>query len=765
MLSLLACALTLAEAPIDQPQRLRTVLPNGAVLLVEQQPRAKALSVQLFLGARAGGSFADRHLLEHLMAVGDGTLDTRLESEGGFLRAQTLRETTVYSLDVPTGKLDLALFALSSLLKAHTWPQERLAKEIGVIKLEERSRGSTARLSEAAWRKAYGNQGSSAFEFESPTSQGITDLLTTTLIPANIAIVVSGNVEIDPTTAKIKQLWAETDEAKLPPLTPRTPETGGTVEVNAHGSAVAVAVPTFRSPTTAATLSAALALAADVSASFVTYTPSSNAGLVILGTTDQVDLRAIVAKARPEPLFTQAKYMAHRWVEQRLAGPDHGGFWRGMLFVQERDLRPETLGENIEAMTFEQFSKALAQFQSDSAVTVKGRRSGTIIPSTPVDFEPPTQTPARGIVVEVSDVGAGLVSIHALVALPSLTAAEMGLLQIAVSAIPQGSQQFPRREMRTLTAGSPIETFLALDHARVSFALPRSQISHGLALMESLLRNASLRDEDLTRPLATGDPWQIALHPLTFPTVRLNPERVREVYARVFRPENITLAIGGNFDAGAPTAAWQARMAKWQLPAPQRPRRDYSQAALFTENFGGVQTMDVASKLDPQSGDFYPRLLAIFALGGGKGSSLFRVVRQGLGLSYRQEALLSPTPNALESRLLIEAASSERDLEQVKRALQKDVDAWHESTRLRALGMAEAVLLRGNEFSPFYLSGNAPIVSDIQGATLLAGYWHMKAGQPWMPDQVLAKLKSVSLADLKAAARVMVDGSTRVLRG
>src|SRR5688500_7954220 len=96
MLSLLA-PLCLLQVPIQQPPRLRTVLPSGAIVLVERMPAATSLSVQLFASARAVPESKQthgwRHLLEHLVARGPkGDIDARLESQGAFMRARTLRD-------------------------------------------------------------------------------------------------------------------------------------------------------------------------------------------------------------------------------------------------------------------------------------------------------------------------------------------------------------------------------------------------------------------------------------------------------------------------------------------------------------------------------------------------------------------------------------------------------------------------------------------------------------------------------------------------
>ena len=132
--SLAACALVLGQVQIDQPQRLRTILPSGGVILVERVPRSANVSLQLFAGTR--GIEADRgqrHLLEHLVARGSKQdLDSRLEAEGAFLRPQTLRDAMVFEVLLPPGKLKLGLSALRDIVRARVFSKERIAKEIRI---------------------------------------------------------------------------------------------------------------------------------------------------------------------------------------------------------------------------------------------------------------------------------------------------------------------------------------------------------------------------------------------------------------------------------------------------------------------------------------------------------------------------------------------------------------------------------------------------------------------------------------------------------
>jgi hypothetical protein len=56
-----------------------------------------------------------------------------------------------------------------------------------------------------------------------------------------------------------------------------------------------------------------------------------------------------------------------------LSTPDGVAEARGQLLVQEIDLKPETVLENLDTMTAKNFSDALEAFRSPVAVVVEGR--------------------------------------------------------------------------------------------------------------------------------------------------------------------------------------------------------------------------------------------------------------------------------------------------------------------------------------------------------------------------------------------------------
>src|SRR5579862_8128141 len=135
MLTLVA-TLALLQAQ-DQPPRLRTVLENSAIILVEPKPREPMISVQLFASDKycpeTDTTHGYRHLIEHLVSHGDGSIDRQLESQACFLNAHTLRDAMQIELTVGPSQLDLGIATLAKILRKRTFSQKELDNELRIM--------------------------------------------------------------------------------------------------------------------------------------------------------------------------------------------------------------------------------------------------------------------------------------------------------------------------------------------------------------------------------------------------------------------------------------------------------------------------------------------------------------------------------------------------------------------------------------------------------------------------------------------------------
>ncbi len=373
----------IAQLPqVEQPPRLRTILPNGATILVERVPGASRVWTRLILSARGAedtpATHGLRHLLEHLVATGrDGRLDGRLEREGAFLTAETLRDASVFACDAPVSKLDLALGALGEMLRLRTLTTGDIAREAGILRQEGALLEPSARLSASAWRVAYGAQGLSPFgdlaAIRSATPAALSALHARLSAGPNLVIVIAGDVDLDKATAaaasivrtapKIQARFAVRSEGK-----------GGRDAVDdVLGEARALPVPTYDEPRTAAALAAALAIASDLDDVFVTYTPSERPGLVLLGRSGESSgLTRRVEAANAAALWPRARRLAEAWLRRQTDDPGANATLRGLLLAQSADATPDRMRDAIATITYPQFVAAIAALKGPNAVTVVG---------------------------------------------------------------------------------------------------------------------------------------------------------------------------------------------------------------------------------------------------------------------------------------------------------------------------------------------------------------------------------------------------------
>jgi len=375
---------------------------------------------------------------------------------------------------------------------------------------------------------------------------------------------------------------------------------------------------------------------------------------------------------------------------------------------------------------------------------------------------------AQSNVIEHIEPTASEVSIQMLARVPHLTAKEADALDYLADDLARSIEGYGKIDVMTVTNGDPVRVVVGPDYVRVSFHVLPNNWRAGLGLMEAIARHSSLQPSD--HPLGVSmSAWTCALRPF----VPSHPPRVddtKELYERLFRPENLTIGVGGPIMPGKAQADWANRMSEWQVPRLLPAAKNEPDPKWLTSNIGGLSTLELAGPVFPaHDPTLATKVLSLFALGSGKGASLFRIARQKLVYSYRQEALLYPVTDGWQSRLILvmkPVGDLPAKAETLRGALADDINAWSDKDLERALGMADAVLARGVEFSPFAFGPFGSMESSLEGRTFLDTYWQLKTGQPWDANNLLVQMRQVSLADLKAASLAVVQGAkVRILPG
>ena len=369
-------------------------------------------------------------------------------------------------------------------------------------------------------------------------------------------------------------------------------------------------------------------------------------------------------------------------------------------------------------------------------------------------------------IVEAVMPGERFVCVQAVALLPPVGPRTRAALEVLAECIAEGTREYTPGQLLlyALQGGDRIRCSVSSDSIQVKVTLPAGQLANAAALLESVLRRPTLNPDLLARvaqakPFVTQDPWDLALHDYAPDFGKLQPGDVEEVRRRVFQPSRVWIAAAGGFKPGEAREALAKRFGEWTDDAMPRPFVDGVPVAP-SAGLGGVAVHTLVAPTVPSRDVALPQtLLAIYALGAGKGSSMHRVVREKLGLSYRQEALLRGMPEGFSPRFLFARTGHEGEgdlLEKVRAALLDDVKAWGERDRVRALGVAKGVLAGRLPLDPLSIGESGPAPPGVEGRAFLAAYWPMKTGAPYDQARLAALMSSVRLVDLKEDATTML---------
>lgn len=383
MLSL-AVAYTLFNAQVDPP-RLRTLLPNGSAILVEPMPKEKVVSVQLWASARGVEERPEthgiRHLLEHVLALGrNRDLDQRLETVGGFLRARTFRDATQIEVQVPQGQMSLGLSAVKELLAPLQLTQDEVSRETQVIEQELALLDDADRLNAAGWDRAYGDFALDPFGdlevLKAATPADVEAIRRKQFAAPKLVVVVTGPVSLDGTTRLVRDILGSLPKAEAAEPKHRSTGLPSQVQADAFGETRAAMVPEFSSKQAMAALAAALAIGSKLDDCYVTYTPSVEPGLVLLGRTEAKEgLGAFIDaldEATAGALFNRGKTLAMGWVQRQMSSASGVGYLRGLLLAQGAGNRPEMMQETIQSLTLKDFLGGVAALKRGKAISVVG---------------------------------------------------------------------------------------------------------------------------------------------------------------------------------------------------------------------------------------------------------------------------------------------------------------------------------------------------------------------------------------------------------
>lgn len=235
----------MAAAPaLDAPDTVTVkaqqfTLSNGMTLIVKPDRRAPTAVHMLWVRVGAmdevDGASGVAHVLEHMMFKGTptvpaGEFSRRVAALGGRENAFTSRDYTGYYQQIPANRLAEVMKLESDRFAHNQWSDEEFKKELEVVKEERRMR--TEDNPRALMNEALNAAVFVASPYRRPIVGWMSDLDALTAddarafyqrwyVPANAAVVVAGDVDVDQVKALAEKYYGHLPNRPLPTRKPR----------------------------------------------------------------------------------------------------------------------------------------------------------------------------------------------------------------------------------------------------------------------------------------------------------------------------------------------------------------------------------------------------------------------------------------------------------------------------------------------------------------------------------------------------------------
>ena len=213
---------------------IRTTLPNGLKVLVQENHTSAVVAVQVWVGVGSADETPDEaglaHVHEHMLFKGTarrpvGAIAKDIEAAGGDINAWTSFDQTVYHVTIASRELDVALDILSDAVQCSSFDETELTRELEVV-LEEVRRGKdqpSRVASEMLFGSVFGQHpyARPVIGYEDTirafTRPKILDFYRRWYQPQNMCLVVVGDVDPDAVVEKAGRLFdADLNRAQPP---------------------------------------------------------------------------------------------------------------------------------------------------------------------------------------------------------------------------------------------------------------------------------------------------------------------------------------------------------------------------------------------------------------------------------------------------------------------------------------------------------------------------------------------------------------------
>lgn len=322
--------------------------------------------------------------------------------------------------------------------------------------------------------------------------------------------------------------------------------------------------------------------------------------------------------------------------------------------------------------------------------------------------------------------------------------------------------------------GRPPEVIAQPDRLMIRLEFPEDQGKNAIYLMDSILRRSILKSESIRRAISTrwAEPrsgWILAENPWKANLKAVQEKDVRDFWNLASRPEHVTVCIGGRQPAPLLLTA-RERFADWKAAPIRRTATPQPKPLMpLLQSAHPLSYVVFEGPLIPiGSENAHAAMLSGFALGVGKGSTHFRVVREDLGQSYIVYGGIWPEKGGFRYRAISWHSGpwNQEKLEAIRGGIQKDIEAWNQQTLDRAAGIAEGTLLHYVGPWPILIGLGDQANKDVSTLTLTAAVWRSATGREWDAVEWVRQMRTVTLPELKMeAAKIVREGTLRVVLG
>ena len=363
---MLVAAVLVGSVLMQGTPKLRTILPNGAVVYVERIPGARITSVDLFLSARGNeetpATHGYRHLIEHIVARSIPGQDMELETAGGMLNPSTSRDWTRFNWFGPKSATPLFLKYLNLTLKPFSFTDALVKREAGAIRYEAALQSRRDRLSAKSWKSAYGDEGLDPLGDLTLIGKADPHKLTTIwnqmIAAPNVVVSIAGDLDVEEVSRAVSDQVSRLTKIAEKPRGPRKIQ-----GIGAGNDAAYILVEGLKSKVTLASIGLALMCSTSVHGTVVTYTPSMQPGLIVLSNPRNVDLMmAFFLKPNNIELaggLPRVRALVRSWLTRNKKYPSAVTELRGQLYSLDGDLTPDALIELATSITSNDLVEAM----------------------------------------------------------------------------------------------------------------------------------------------------------------------------------------------------------------------------------------------------------------------------------------------------------------------------------------------------------------------------------------------------------------------